>query len=114
MLTEELLFKKGDKYDGMLLWQLVVKKVNLTTNVSITNLKDKLENTKLDDFRHDIKEFNTSFTSKRNAIIREDGKVGYTKYERCLFKNYHTTENKKFLMEISQERRDWMMNKQKA
>eukprot|EP00957_Ditylum_brightwellii_P090381 6882604-Ditylum_brightwellii.AAC.1 len=86
----------------MLLWQLVVEKVNLATNISVANLKDKLENAKLDDFGYDIKEFNTWFTDKRNTIIREVGKEGYTKYERCLFKTYRTVENKEFLMEISQ------------
>eukprot|EP00957_Ditylum_brightwellii_P161774 12317161-Ditylum_brightwellii.AAC.1 len=55
ILTEETLFKKGDNYDGLLLWHRIVEKVNLTTNVSVANLKDKLENTKLDDFGQDIK-----------------------------------------------------------
>eukprot|EP00957_Ditylum_brightwellii_P075793 5760675-Ditylum_brightwellii.AAC.1 len=114
MLTEESLFKRGDYYNGLLLWQLIVKKVNSTTNVSIANLKDKLENSKLDDFRHNIKEFNTWFADKKNTISREVGKEGYTKYKRCLFKTYHTAENKEFLLAISQERRDWMMGKHKA
>eukprot|EP00957_Ditylum_brightwellii_P015765 1187837-Ditylum_brightwellii.AAC.1 len=83
-------------------------------NVSITNLKNELENAKLDAFGHDIKEFNTWFTDKRNAIIREVGKEGYTKCKRCLFKTYHTTENKEFLMAISQEKRDWIMEMQKT
>jgi hypothetical protein len=79
-----------------------VEKVNPTTNVSVANLKDKLENSKLNVFRHDIKEFNTWFTDKRNMIIREVGKEGYTKYKRCLAKTYCIAENKEFLMEISQ------------
>eukprot|EP00957_Ditylum_brightwellii_P122597 9349374-Ditylum_brightwellii.AAC.1 len=74
MLMEETLFKKGDNYDGLLLWRLLVEKVNPTTNVSVVNLKDKLENAKLDGFGQDIKEFNTWFADKRNAIIREVGK----------------------------------------
>eukprot|EP00957_Ditylum_brightwellii_P176804 13467505-Ditylum_brightwellii.AAC.1 len=59
MLTEESLFKNGDNCNGLLLWQLIVEKFNPTTNVSVANLKDKLENAKLDDIRQVIKEFNT-------------------------------------------------------
>eukprot|EP00957_Ditylum_brightwellii_P200052 15250627-Ditylum_brightwellii.AAC.1 len=114
MLAEEMLFKKEDDYDGLLLWCLIVEKVIPITNVSVTNLKDKLENTKLDDFGQGIKEFNTWFADKRNAIIREVGKERYTKYKRCLFKICCTTENKEFMLAISQERRDWMMDKHKA
>eukprot|EP00957_Ditylum_brightwellii_P128597 9809947-Ditylum_brightwellii.AAC.1 len=114
MLMEEMLFKKGDNYDGLLLWCLIMEKVNLTTNVSATNLKDKLENAKLDDFRQDIKEFSTWFADKRNAIIREVGKEWSTKCKRCLFKTYQTAEKKEFMIAISQERRDWMMGKHKA
>eukprot|EP00957_Ditylum_brightwellii_P064944 4927123-Ditylum_brightwellii.AAC.1 len=84
------------------------------TNVSVANLKDELENAKLDAFGHVINEFNTWFTEKRNTIIREVGKEGYTKYKRCLFKTYQTAENKEFLTVIGQERRDWMMDKQKV
>eukprot|EP00957_Ditylum_brightwellii_P095788 7298113-Ditylum_brightwellii.AAC.1 len=71
MLTKETLFNMGDDYDGLLLWYLIVEKVNLTTNISVTNLKDKVESTKLDDFEQDIKGFNTWFADKRNTIIRE-------------------------------------------
>eukprot|EP00957_Ditylum_brightwellii_P024440 1845312-Ditylum_brightwellii.AAC.1 len=73
MLTEEKLFKKGDNYDGLLLWHLIVEKVNPTTNISVANLKDELENAKLDDFGQGIKEFNTWLVDKRNVIIREVG-----------------------------------------
>eukprot|EP00957_Ditylum_brightwellii_P073186 5563429-Ditylum_brightwellii.AAC.1 len=59
ILTEETSFKKRDDYNGLLLWHLIVEKINLTTNVSIANLKDELENVNLDDFGQDIKEFNT-------------------------------------------------------
>eukprot|EP00957_Ditylum_brightwellii_P107828 8225632-Ditylum_brightwellii.AAC.1 len=114
MLAEETLFKKGDNYDGLLLWCLIVEKVNPTTNVSVANLKEKLENAKLDDFGQDIKKLNTWFVDKRNAIIREVGKGGYTEYKSCLFKTYHTAENKECMLAISQERRDWMMGKHKV
>eukprot|EP00957_Ditylum_brightwellii_P143814 10958528-Ditylum_brightwellii.AAC.1 len=46
-------------------------------------------------------------------MFREVGKEWYTKYKRYLFKTYHTAENKEFLVAISQERRNWIMNKQK-
>eukprot|EP00957_Ditylum_brightwellii_P164021 12488301-Ditylum_brightwellii.AAC.1 len=114
MLMEEISLKKGDSYNGLLLWCLIVEKVNLTTNISIVNLTDKLKNAKLDDFGQDIKEFNTWFANKRNTIIREVGKGGFTEYKRCLFKIYCAAENKEFMLAIIQERRDWMMGKQKA
>eukprot|EP00957_Ditylum_brightwellii_P026319 1990564-Ditylum_brightwellii.AAC.1 len=75
---------------------------------------DKLENAKLDDFRQDIKEFNTWFADKRNSIIRGVGKERYIEYKRCLFKTYHTAENKVFMLVTHQERRNWMMGKHKA
>eukprot|EP00957_Ditylum_brightwellii_P025844 1955072-Ditylum_brightwellii.AAC.1 len=106
MLTKELLFKKGDNHDYMLLWRLVVEKVNPNTNVSVANLKDELKNVTLDAFGRDIKVFNTWFMNKRNVIIREVGMQGYTKHESCQLKTYPKVENKEFLIEINQERRD--------
>eukprot|EP00957_Ditylum_brightwellii_P136583 10415661-Ditylum_brightwellii.AAC.1 len=76
-----MLFKKGHDYNGLLLCRLIVEKVNPTTNASIANLKDKLDNAKFDDLGQDIKEFNTWFANKRNTIIREVGKEGYTEYK---------------------------------
>ena len=49
---------------------------------------------------------------KRNLIVREVVKEGYTKYKWCLFKTYRKAENEEFLTAINAERRDWMMIKQ--
>eukprot|EP00957_Ditylum_brightwellii_P011447 865308-Ditylum_brightwellii.AAC.1 len=78
MLTEEALFKKEDDYDRILLWKLVVKQINLVMHMSVANLKDELESAPPSDFQFYIKMFNTWFSDRRNAIVREVGTEGYT------------------------------------
>ena len=112
MLTEDETFKRGEEYDGILLWNAIIRRVNPTTKISIGNLKDELESASLEDFGYDVKSFNTWFVDKRNAIVREVGEGGYTEYERCLFKIYKTAKNEEFLKGINNERSDWMLGRQ--
>eukprot|EP00957_Ditylum_brightwellii_P205896 15345905-Ditylum_brightwellii.AAC.1 len=113
MLTEEDTFKRGMDHDGLLLWIKTVDNVNPSTKVSVSNVKDELKNAQLETFDYDIRKFNTWFNDKRNIIVKEIGKDGYKEYLRCLFKTYSTAKNQKFLDNIEEERRKWMMDEQK-
>ena len=112
LLAEEDDFKRGEEYDGLLLWNKLVLQVNPSTKISVGNLKDELIGADLKNFNQDVKKFNTWFTEKRNLIVREVGKEWYTEYKQCLFKTYRTAENEEFLTAVNAERRDWMMGKQ--
>eukprot|EP00957_Ditylum_brightwellii_P117712 8979281-Ditylum_brightwellii.AAC.1 len=85
--------------------------VNLLTKVSVANLEDEIEPAKMDDFNHNVKKFNTWFSNKRNLIVKEVGKDGYTKYLRCLFKTYLTAVDPEFLEAVTLERRLWLMGR---
>eukprot|EP00957_Ditylum_brightwellii_P103737 7902719-Ditylum_brightwellii.AAC.1 len=86
--------------------------VNLSTKVSVANLKDKIKSAKMDNFDHNVKKFNTWFSDKRNLIVKEAGKNGYTEYLRCLFKTYLTAVDSEFLEAVTLERRLWLMGRQ--
>ena len=93
LLAEEDDFKRGEEYDGLLLWNNILLQVNPSTKISVGNLNDEIEGADLKNFNQDVKKFNTWFTDKRNLIVREVGKEGYTEYERFLFKTYRTAKN---------------------
>eukprot|EP00957_Ditylum_brightwellii_P066338 5035685-Ditylum_brightwellii.AAC.1 len=71
LLSHEDKYKVGGNIDGVLLWQFIVNMVNPSAKVSVTNLKDKIESAKMDDFDHNVKKFNTWFLDKRNLIVKE-------------------------------------------
>eukprot|EP00957_Ditylum_brightwellii_P046376 3520497-Ditylum_brightwellii.AAC.1 len=85
---------------------------NLSTKVSVANLKDKIEVAKMDDFDHNVIKFYTWFSDKRNLIVKEVGEDGCTEYLRCLFKTYLMAVDPKLLEAITLERRLWMMRRQ--
>eukprot|EP00957_Ditylum_brightwellii_P131789 10050160-Ditylum_brightwellii.AAC.1 len=59
LMGKETNFKQGDDFDETLLWHQIVTQINPSTKAAIGNLKDDLETTKMDNFGHDIREFNT-------------------------------------------------------
>eukprot|EP00957_Ditylum_brightwellii_P177353 13509181-Ditylum_brightwellii.AAC.1 len=71
LLTKESLFTKEQNHDGLLLWHHIVERINLSMEVIVANLKDKIEGATLDDFGDDIKRFNLWFKDKRTMIIKE-------------------------------------------
>eukprot|EP00957_Ditylum_brightwellii_P100005 7621222-Ditylum_brightwellii.AAC.1 len=80
LLTKEFLFKREGNNDGLLLWHHIVRRVNSLIKVTVANFKYEIEGATLDDFRHNIKEFNLWFKEKRTMIVKEIGIAGYTKY----------------------------------
>eukprot|EP00957_Ditylum_brightwellii_P107987 8237773-Ditylum_brightwellii.AAC.1 len=113
MLMDKVKFKRGNNYDGVLLWKHLINNVNPLTCMLVSNLKDKLELASLDNFDQDIKKFNTWFTNKRSKIVKEVGKDGYTKYLRCLFKACKTAKDNEFITTIVEERCKWMLGRLK-
>eukprot|EP00957_Ditylum_brightwellii_P203199 15333623-Ditylum_brightwellii.AAC.1 len=78
LMAKEINFKQGDNFDRALLWHQIVTQVNPSIKAAIENLKDELEMTKMDNFGHYVRKFNTWFSNQRNMIVREVGKEGYT------------------------------------
>eukprot|EP00957_Ditylum_brightwellii_P185257 14107163-Ditylum_brightwellii.AAC.1 len=91
----------------------MIKQVNLSTKVSVENLKNDLENANLKDFNQDIKRFNQWFKDKRTLIAKELGKDGYKEYTCYLYKAYLTCTDPKFLMKMEDEQQDWMLERKK-
>eukprot|EP00957_Ditylum_brightwellii_P204001 15337167-Ditylum_brightwellii.AAC.1 len=112
LLTKESLFTNEGNHNGLLLWHHIVERVNLSTKVTVANLKDKIEGATLDDFRHDIKRFNLWFIDKRTMIVKEIRTEGYTKYTCCLFKTYLSLTDVKFLRGIKDKQKEWILVKQ--
>ena len=51
---EQAKFKVGQEYDGPKLWDFIRRRVNPTTTVGASKLKDQFENVNHEDFGHDI------------------------------------------------------------
>ena len=103
-------FKRGQEYDGVLLWDFIRRRINPNTTVGASKLKDDIESTTPASFDNDIIRYNTWFEDTRKAIIKEEG-VGYNDYLRSLFRAYLTCPEEEFLEAIKNERRDWIQGK---
>ena len=103
-------FQRGKELDGPLLWDFIRRRTNPTTMVGASNLKDEIENAKLEKFGYDVIKFNTWFVDTRDAIIKEEGR-GYNEYLRSLFRAYLSCTNDEFLEAIKEERRKWIQGK---
>eukprot|EP00957_Ditylum_brightwellii_P046046 3493728-Ditylum_brightwellii.AAC.1 len=77
-----------------------MERVNLSTKVTVANLKDEIEGATLDDFGHNIKKFNLLFKDKRTMIVKKIGAAGYTECNQCLFKTYLSSTDAEFLRGI--------------
>ena len=104
-------FKKGNEYDGPLLWDFIRRRVNPTTTVGASKLKEELENTSLDKFGDDIIKYNAWFDDMRTMIIRDEGPGKYNEYLRNLFRAYLTCSVEEFVDAVKDERRKWMQGK---
>ena len=51
-------FKCGNEYDGPLLWDFIRRRVNHSTTVGASRLKDELETVKLSEHENDINQYN--------------------------------------------------------
>ena len=106
-------FERNDECDGPLLWDYIRRRVNPTTTVGASKLKDDIETKKLSDFDHDIIRYNTWFCDTRESITKEEGE-GYTEYLRSLFRAYQTSNNQEFLDSVAEEKRKWTQGKLRA
>jgi hypothetical protein len=104
-------FKHGQEYDGPKLWDYIRRRVNPTTTVGASRLKDLIESAKLSDFSNDVIKFNTWFDDTRTSIIKEDGEGRYNEYLRSLFKTYLGCANSEFVESIKDEKRKWTQGK---
>eukprot|EP00957_Ditylum_brightwellii_P197536 15049584-Ditylum_brightwellii.AAC.1 len=68
-MAEEASFKQGNNFDGALLWYQIINQVIPSTKTAIRNLKDELELTKMDDFKQDVRKFNTWLIDQHNEIV---------------------------------------------
>ena len=98
------------EYDGPLLWDFIRRRVNPSTSVRASKLKERLEKAKLEDFDHDVIRYNSWFDDMRGEITKEEGE-GYSEYLRTMFRTYLTSNNQSFLESINAEERDWMQGK---
>jgi hypothetical protein len=98
-------FKHGQEYDGPRLWDYIRRRVNPTTNVGASKLKDMIETAKLSDFSNDVIKFNTWFDDTTKNIIKEEETGRYNEYLRPLFKTYLGCTNTEFVESIKDEKR---------
>ena len=101
-------FKQGREYDGTKLWDYIRRRVNPTTTVGASRLKDEVENAKLSDFSNDVIKFNTWFNDTMLKIIKEEGEGQYREYLRSLFKAYLGCDNAEFVESIKEKKRKWL------
>ena len=104
-------YKYGHEYDGPKLWDYIRRRVNPTTTVGASRLKDMIESARLSDFSDDVVKFNTWFEDTRKSIIKEEGQGRYNEYLRSLFKTYLGCANVEFVESIKDEKRKWTQGK---
>lgn len=103
-------FQRGQENDGLLLWDFIRRRINPTTTVGASKLKDQLETKSVADFGYDVIRYNTWFQDTRAEIRKEEGE-GYNEYLRALFKGYLEAKNEEFLQTIGAEKREWVQGK---
>ena len=106
-------FKRGNKYDGPLLWDFTRRRINPSTIVGASKLKDEIEGKKPSEFDNDIIKYNTWFKDTRTTIIKEGG-PGYNDFLCSMFRAYLTCKDQEFLDAIKDERRKWIQGKLSA
>ena len=103
-------FQRQQEPDGPLLWNFIRRRVQPSTTVGASRLKDEIENKTLADFGHNVIRYNTWFEDTRKEIVKEEGD-GYNEYLRSLFKGYLTSNSTEFKETISAEKRDWQQGR---
>ena len=103
-------YERNDEFDGPLLWDYIRRRVNPSTTVGASRLKDDIETKQLSDFDHDVIKYNTWFCDTREEILKEEGE-GFSEYLRSLFRAYQTSHNQDFLDAIAEEKRKWMQGR---
>ena len=106
-------FEREEETDGPLLWDFVRRRINPTTTVGASRLKDEIETKTLDDFDHDVVKFNTWFCDTRDLIIRDEGDK-YDEYLRSLFRAYQASNQPEFSDTIAAQKRKWIHGEVKS
>ena len=81
-------YKVGREYNRPKLWNYIRRRVNPTTTVGASKLKDKIEAAKLSDHENDVVKFNTWFKDTKKRIVKDEGEGLYNEYLRSLFHTY--------------------------
>ena len=100
-------FERHGEFDGLLLWDYIRRRVNPSTTVGASKLKNDIEMKALTDFDQDVIKYNTWFCDTRDSITKEDGER-YIEYLRSLFRSYQTAENQDFMDAAAEEKRRWI------
>ena len=101
---------RSEENDGPLLWDFIRRRINPTTTVGASKLKDEIESKTASAFGNDIVQYNTWFEDTRDKIFKEEGD-GYNEYLRSMFRAYMTCDDEEFVDAIKDERRKWMQGK---
>ena len=110
IIGSKLEYQRGRENDGPLLWDFIRRRINPTTTVGASKLKDEIETTKPSLFSNDIIKYNTWFEDTRTSIIKEES-PGYNEYLRSVFRAYSSYNDGEFLDTIKDERRKWVQGK---
>ena len=103
-------FQRGQETDGPLLWDFIRRRINPTTTVGASKLKDEIEAMTAASFENNIVKYNTWFEDTRDKILKEEGE-GYNEYLRSMFRAYLACKNTEFVEAIKDERRRWTQGK---
>merc|ERR1740124_2039321 len=103
-------FQRGQENDGPLLWDFIRRRINPTTTVGASKLKDEIKAMIAASFENNIVKYNTWFKDMRDRILKEEGE-GYNKYLRSMFHVYLASDNTEFVDTIKNERRRWTQGK---
>ena len=103
-------FQREQENDGPLLWDFIRRRINPTTTVGASKLKDEIEAKRPIEFDNDIVKYNTWFEDTRDKIIKEEGD-GYNEYLRSMFRAYLSCSDTEFVDAIKDERRKWTQGK---
>ena len=85
-----------------MIWYFIHRRINPSTKVGVSKLKEDIESKVFNYFGDDILKLNTWFEDTMNVIIAAEAE-GYNKYIRMLFKTYRKFGNSKFGVAIKQE-----------
>ena len=110
ILGSKVDFMRGQEYDGPLLWGFIRRRINPTTTVGASKLKDMMEAKKVLVFGNDIVRYNTRFEDTRDMTIKEEGE-GYNEYLRPMFRGYLSCSDSEFVDAIKDERKQLTQGK---
>ena len=95
-------FMRSEENDGPLLWDFIRRRINPTTTVGASRLKDEIESKTASAFGNDILQYNIWFEDTRDKIFKEEGD-GYNEYLCSMFRAYMTCDDEEFVDNIKDE-----------